>query len=116
MATYVLLKVMGVVGAAVADDVILLAYVGAHFWICTKLIKLDLRGLSLSLIRTLVAAASMGAVLVAIGTESLSAVQWVTGFAGGFAAYGAAILATRELSVAEIAALAGKLRDQAVRR
>ena len=51
--TYVLIRVVGVVGAAIGDDIVQVVYVAAHLWICSRLITLDLRALGVSCLRTL---------------------------------------------------------------
>ncbi|MFZ0044156.1 MAG: oligosaccharide flippase family protein, partial [Solirubrobacteraceae bacterium] len=114
VATYVLLEVMGVVGAAVADDLMLWAYVGAHLWICADLITLDLARLAWSLLRTVLAAGAMALVLLVIGTRQLSLAQWLVGALGGTAAFAAGLLVTRELSLAEIRNVATRLRAGAL--
>src|SRR5207248_11582601 len=85
--TYVLLRAVGVVGAAIADDLILIAYVFGHLWICTQLMAMDLRRLIRSTLRTLTAAAAMSAALLAIGTTDLSLGQWLAGVCAGFGVY-----------------------------
>ena len=77
--TYVLLKTVGVVGAAIADDVIVIAYMAGHLWICSRLISFDRRRLARACLSTLVAAAAMAPALAAFGTEHLSPAQWVLG-------------------------------------
>jgi stage V sporulation protein B len=107
--TYVLLRVIGVVGAAIADDIIEVLYVGGHLWICSTLIDVDLRGFAWCAARTVTAAAAMAAVLFAVGTGDLSVAQWVVGLVGGSAAFVAALLVTRELTVGEITAVTQRL-------
>ncbi|MGA2013766.1 MAG: oligosaccharide flippase family protein [Solirubrobacteraceae bacterium] len=105
--TYILIRSVGVVGAAVGDDIVVIVYVAAHLWICSRLITLDLAGLMRSLLRTLLAAAAMALALLAFGTGRLSAVGWVAGLALGGGAYLGVLLVTRELSVGELRSLAG---------
>ncbi len=102
LATYVLLRTIGLVGAAIGDDLVEIVYVAANLWLCSQLITLDLRRLGWSLVRTLIAAGVMGLVLLVVGTDHLTAVQWVVGACAGGLAYAAVLLATRELSVAEL--------------
>jgi O-antigen/teichoic acid export membrane protein len=109
VATYVLIRAIGVVGAAVADDIMQLVYVSAHLWICSTLITLDLRRLMWCGIRTVAAAGAMALVLFAFGTAHLTLLQWLGGGVGGGCAFGAALLLTHELSVAELQTIAGKL-------
>jgi len=114
VATYVLIRSVGVVGAAVADDVIQVFYVAGNLWICSTLITLDLRRLMWSGLRTLLAAGAMALVLLAFGTAHLSPVQWLGGLAGGGVAFAAVLLLTRELSVAELQGVGAKLRTAAL--
>jgi O-antigen/teichoic acid export membrane protein len=108
--TYVLLEAVGVVGAAIADDLIQIVYIAANLWICSLLITVDLQRLAWSTLRTLLAAGAMALAMAAIGTEHLSVLQWIGGGCAGGLAYGAVLLLTRELSVAELRAVAARLR------
>ncbi len=56
-------------------------------------------------VRALLAAGVMAGVLALVGTESLSALEWLVGLPVAGAAFVAALLATRELSPGEIRAL-----------
>jgi stage V sporulation protein B len=109
LCTYVLLQVAGLVGAAIADDVVAFAYVCANLWVCTRLVSIDLRILALSVCRTLVGASAMALVMLMIGTDHLSPAQWVLGAAAGATAYAAALLISREVSVPELRAVTAKL-------
>ncbi len=112
LSTYILIRAVGVVGAAIGDDLVVVVYVAAHLWICSTLITLDLWRLLRSLTRTLLAAAAMAVVLLAFGTRHLSAVDWIAGLALGVAAYVAALLLTREVTIAELATLRAWLRSR----
>lgn len=103
--TYYLVRTVGVVGAAIGDDVVQVVYVGAHLWIASRLLTLDLRSLAVSCGRTLVAAAAMSVPLLALGTDHLSAIAWIAGLALGISAYAAALLITREVTPEEIRSL-----------
>jgi O-antigen/teichoic acid export membrane protein len=111
--TYGLLQTVGLVGAAIADDLVALAYVMANLWTCSRLVELDLRSLPLCLGRVLLAACAMALALVLIGTEHLSPVQWLIGAAAGTAAYLSVLLLSGEMSVAELHFGAAKLRNAA---
>jgi O-antigen/teichoic acid export membrane protein len=102
----ILLPTIGVLGAAVGTDVAYSVYAGAHLWLCYRLFDLPLRPLAATTARALVAAGAMAVVLALIGTGSLSPVQWLVGLILAPAAFVATLVATRELSVAEIQALA----------
>ena len=109
VATYVLLRAVGVIGAAIADDIVAIIYVGANLRLCAQLVALELRPLALTLARVLVAAVAMGAVLWAFGRAELSAAHWLAGSALGLLAYAAVILLTGEVTVAEVGALAERI-------
>lgn len=115
VATYVLIRIQGVLGAATADDLIEVVYVGWHLWICSTLITFDTWRLARCLARTVVAAGAMSLVLLAVGTRQLSAVQWVIGACAGTAVFIAALAVTRELTASELSSFGGQLRN-AVRR
>jgi O-antigen/teichoic acid export membrane protein len=100
--TYVLVRTVGLVGAAIADDLIQIVYVGAHLWICSKLITVDVRRLASSGVKTLIAAGAMALGLVAFGTGHLGGWQWVAGGCLGMGLFCAALLATGEVSVSEL--------------
>jgi O-antigen/teichoic acid export membrane protein len=108
--TYVLIRTIGVIGAAIGDDVVQIVYVLAHLWICSRIISLDLRRLAWSFVRTVMAAAVMALALLAMGTDHLSAVQWIVGLGLGGLVYGAVLLITRELSVGELRSVAARVR------
>lgn len=112
--TVVGLETIGLVGAAIADDLTFVVYVAAHVWICRRMVDLELRPLLGALLRALLAAGAMALVLAALGTSSLSPGEWVGGAAGGLAAYLAVLLATRALAPDELRAglelVVGRLR------
>jgi len=109
VSTYILIRAIGVVGAAIGDDLVQVAYVAANLWICSRLITLDLIALTRSMMRTVMAAAAMALVLLALGTDHLSPVTWVAGLVVGASVYAAVLLGTRELTVAELRMLAARL-------
>ena len=110
ISTYVLLRVLGLIGAAIADDLVQVVYVGAHLWIASRLIAVDLGRLARSSLRTLLAAAVMTLPMLAMGTDHLSALEWVLGAAGGLIAYVAVLLLARELSLAELRRVGSRIR------
>jgi O-antigen/teichoic acid export membrane protein len=109
VSTYILIRVMGVVGAAIGDDLVQVAYVAANLWICSRLITLDLMAITRSMMRTLLAAAAMAVVLLVLGTDHLSPAAWIAGLVAGGVVYAAVLLGTRELTVAELRMLAARL-------
>ena len=99
---YALIRTDGVVGAAIADDIVVVVWVGAHLWMCTRLIDVDLRRLGLCCARIVLASVVMAVPLLAIGTEHLSPGQWIIGLALGGLAYAGVLLITRELTRDEL--------------
>jgi O-antigen/teichoic acid export membrane protein len=99
-----LLPTIGVVGAAIGMDVAFAGYVLGHYWICRRVFEFPVRRLLLTLGRCLLAAAVMGVVLAFIGTSSLAPWQWVAGGIFGALAYVGALIASGELTRAEIVA------------
>ena len=100
----VLLPTIGVVGAAISMDVAFTGYVLGHFWICKRVFDFSVRRLVLTLVRCLAAAGAMAGALALIGTSSLTWAEWLTGaFVGGLA-YLFVLIATGEISRAEIRA------------
>jgi len=104
-----LLPTIGVVGAAVGMGVAFTGYVAGHFWICKRVFHFPVRRLVLTLVRCLLAACAMGAVLFTVGTSSLTLTQWVIGALGGAAAYVVVLLASGEVSRSEISAVLAEL-------
>jgi stage V sporulation protein B len=108
-ATYALLRTVGLVGAAIGDDIIEVVWVGAHLRICHRLLGLDLERLGLCAARSLLAAAAMALPLLAAGTGRLAPAGWVLGACGSAIAYLVVLLVTRELSLSELRALGARL-------
>jgi len=98
----ILLPRIGVVGAAIGTGVAYAVYVPAHFIVCRHELGLAVRPLAVSFARAAFAAVAMGAVLLAFGTERLSAAEWVLGGAAGALAFGGALLVTGEISASEV--------------
>lgn len=106
--TYVLLDVIGLVGAAIADDIVAFGYVGANLWICTQLIPVDVRSLVRSVGRILLAAGAMALALLIVGSENLLPAQWLVGAAAGGTAYLGALFISGEVSVLELRVVSAK--------
>jgi hypothetical protein len=98
----VLVNEFGVVGAAISFDISYAVYVGAHLWICARLVGLPLRPLAATAVRSLPAAAAMAGTLLAFGSQSLSLLEWSVGSASGLVAFMTLLVATRALSIAEL--------------
>ena len=97
-----LVPTIGVVGAAVGSSAAYALYVPAHLRICRRELGVPLRPLALTLARALVAAAAMGLVLVAVGTESLSFAEWILGGAAGTLVFCVALVLTGEIRPQEL--------------
>jgi O-antigen/teichoic acid export membrane protein len=93
---------IGIIGGAIGTDIAYTFYVVGHLWICKTAVGLSVRPIAIVLLRATVAAAAMAGVLFAIGTTGLTPVDWVIGAVGGSLAYAAALIATREVSRAEL--------------
>ncbi len=100
-----LLSEIGIVAGAIGTDVAYILYVAAHLWICKRLIGTQLRPLARTFTAVLFAIACMSAVLFAFGTGEVSLPLLIVGGALGLAVYAGALLATRELTRADLAAL-----------
>jgi O-antigen/teichoic acid export membrane protein len=99
---FALIPQIGVVGAAIGTTVAYWLYVPAHLRICRRELGPELRPPATTLTRALAAAALMGSVLFAVGTESLSPEEWLLGGAGAVLAYCSALVLTGEISRSEI--------------
>lgn len=111
----VLIPEYGVVGAAVATSAGFAIYVPAHFWVCRRFVDLPLRPIFATLARSGLAGVALAGALLAAGTSELSASEWVLGAVGGSLAFAALLVATRELTAADVRsawALAGGGRSR----
>lgn len=108
-----LIPQIGIAAGAIGTSVAYLIYVPGHVWLARKVVDLPLRPLAKTLARCLAAAAAMAAVLLAVGTEDLSLTAWLVGALGGTAAFCAALLASREVSVRDVRAVAAVLLARA---
>jgi O-antigen/teichoic acid export membrane protein len=114
VATYVLIDRKGLIGAAVADDLVSAVYVVATLWLCARLITIDLESLVLSVARILISAAAMALVLLIVGTDHLSPAQWLVGAAAGGAAYAGVLFITREISIVELRGVTARFATAAL--
>jgi O-antigen/teichoic acid export membrane protein len=111
----ILIPEIGILGAAVGTDVAFALYIGGHLWLCHRVLGLPLGSLAATAIRALAAAAGLAGILIAVGTEQLSALQWLGGLAGGGAVFVAILVVTRAVSIDELRSLAALPRS-ALRR
>jgi len=93
---------IGIIGGAIGTDIAYTFYVVGHLWICKTALGLSLRPIAIVLLRATIAAGAMAGVLFAIGTTGITPAEWVLGAVGGSLAYAAALIATREVSGAEL--------------
>lgn len=100
-----LLSEIGIVAGAIGTDVAYTLYVAAHLWICKRLIGTQLRPLARTFLAVLLAIACMSAVLFAFGTGEVALPLLLVGGTLGLAVYVGALLATREVTPAELSAL-----------
>ena len=98
----VLIEDVGTVGAAISVDISYAAYVGAHLWICTRLMALPLRPLAATAARCLPAAAGLAGVLLAFGTTDVGLLEWVLAPPLALGAFTAALILTGETGLAEL--------------
>ena len=98
----VLLPRIGVVAAAIGATAAYWLYVPAHFVICWRELGFDLRPLAMTCLRALAAACAMAGVLLAFGTGSISIGTLIGGSILGTAAFGVALVLTREVSRSEL--------------
>lgn len=97
-----LISKIGVVGGAVGNDVAFSLYAFGHLYVAHRLTGFPLMPLVYSLGRGLLAAAAMGAVLLAIGTGEVALPLIVIGLVVGMAVFLAVLLALREPLPAEL--------------
>lgn len=105
-----LLTNLGIVAAAIGTDIGYTFYVVAHLLVVKRLVGLSLRPVAVNLVRALLAAAVMSAVLFAIGTGDVALPLLILGAPAGAAAYLAALLALRAISPADVRHGAARLR------
>ncbi len=92
---------MGIEGAAIASDIALIFYTGAHLLICRSVIGIRLRSLLGPAVRTAVAALPMAAVLVAFG-PGVGVIGIVVGGLAAWAVFLPALVLTGALSRSEV--------------
>jgi O-antigen/teichoic acid export membrane protein len=93
---------MGIVAGAIGTDIAYTLYAGAHLWLCRRLIGTRIRPLAVTFLRVLVAVAGMSVVLLVLGTGSVSTPVLIAGGVLGSLVYVAILLATREITTAEL--------------
>jgi O-antigen/teichoic acid export membrane protein len=109
-----LLRSIGPIAGAYGSTAAYVVWTLAHLRILRRALALPLGPLLRSFGRSLLAAAAMSGVLLAFGTEHLSAFDWIAGSIAGAAVYGAVLVATRELHRGDLAVARRILRRQPV--
>jgi stage V sporulation protein B len=102
---FVLLKAIGVTGAAYSVDVSYGIYVMAHLWICARLLGFSLRPLGISFLRLAAPAAAMAGVLFAFGPAEAGLAEWIVAPALAVGAYVAGMILIGEVTRAELVAM-----------
>jgi O-antigen/teichoic acid export membrane protein len=105
-----LLEEIGIEAAALGTDVAYTIYVGAHLWLLHSLIAMPLVPLLKPLLGSLVAAGAAALVLLPFGTEDVAVPIVLVVGAVSCGVYGAVLVATRQISRAELAALLRRLQ------
>jgi O-antigen/teichoic acid export membrane protein len=100
----VLIPRIGIVGGAIGTDVAFSLYVAAHLWIANDMIPIGLRSLVPTVVRSILGGVAAAAVLLALGTSSIDAGEWIAGAVLAPAAFAATVLATGEFSRSELGA------------
>jgi O-antigen/teichoic acid export membrane protein len=105
----VLVPRIGVIAGCVATDVAYLLYAPAHLLVCQRVLRLDLRPLAMTLLRTLTAGAVTCAALLLIGAPLAQPWRIVAGGVVGSAAFALVLWATGEVQAHEARALLDKV-------
>ena len=112
---FTLIPTIGVEGAAIATSAGFAVYVPAHLYLCAKETQLPLRPVAATFARAILAGAAFGAVLLVLGTTSLSVAAWIAGLVLAPVAYAGVLVLTRELGRDDLA-LFGQLAQRVTGR
>jgi O-antigen/teichoic acid export membrane protein len=107
-----LLGEIGIVAAAIGTDVAYGFYAAAHLWILHRVVGLPVRPILLGIGRTLVAVAAMCGVLLALGTGEVALWVLILGAPLSMAAYVAALVLVRAVSVDDLRGAVGNVRGR----
>jgi O-antigen/teichoic acid export membrane protein len=105
-----LLRQIGIIAAAIGTDVAYALYVAAHLRLCQDVAGLRLRPLVAPFLGSLAAAGGMALVLLIFGTGDVAVPLVVIGGTVGTAVYTGILILTRQVTLAELIALARRLR------
>jgi O-antigen/teichoic acid export membrane protein len=98
----VLVRQIGIVGAAIGIGLAFCIYVPGHLLLCRELMGLSLRPILATFVRSILAAGAMTAVMLAVGTSDLSIGDWLLGGLGGLLAFVAVLFTTGEVRPSEV--------------
>jgi O-antigen/teichoic acid export membrane protein len=112
----VLISRVGVVGAAIGNDIAFAVYAFGHLYVCRRITRIPLKPLAGTLARGFAAAAAMAAVLLAFGRESVATPLIVAGLIVGTAVFLGGVLVLREPVPEELSASARGLARRWLRR
>lgn len=112
----VLLPEIGILAAAIGTNVAFALYLGAHVWLCHRLLDLPLGGLAVTVARSGVASAAMAVPLLLAGTGTLSVLGWFGGATAALVFFVGVLLLTREVSPRELRQLRGRVAGVIRRR
>ena len=113
--TAALVPTVGLVGAAIATDVVSVLFVVLLLRIIVRLVDLPLRQLVLATGRSLLAAAAAAGVLLAYGTSDLEVWHWFAGGAGALSAFFGVLLVLGELTLDELSTAWNAVRSRTSR-
>lgn len=113
--TAALLPWIGLVGAAIAADVVSVLFVILLLRIIVRLVDLPLGPLFLATTRSLLAAGAAAGVLLAYGTSDLEVWHWFAGGGGALAAFFGVLLVLGELTLDELSAAWNAVRSRTSR-
>jgi O-antigen/teichoic acid export membrane protein len=100
--TAALLPTVGLIGAAIAADVVSVLFVIMLLRIIVRLVDLPLRPLAVTTVRSLLAGGAAAGVLLAAGTEHIEVFDWFVAGSGALAAFFGVLLVTGELTLDEL--------------
>ena len=112
----VLIPKIGIVAGAVGTDAGISLYVLGHLWIARRVVKLPVRPVLATALRSVTASAAMMAVLYSFGTSDLALGEWILGAVGGALAFAVVLVGTREVSLLELGTARGVLFREVARR
>jgi len=105
----ILVPKIGVIGGAVGTDAAYALYAPAHLFICQRALQLDLRPALWTLLRATLAGGAMTGVILLFGDSLSEAWKIPLGGLTGLFVFCLVLWLTREVSVAEVRVVLGRL-------